>query len=96
MSKTIYPLFYEGGHYNSRSLEDAAPTESFTEDGPVAYETIMGGSQRGKDLLSDSIGHTFTVKEQKKKLFGWVAYETKQLNVQHVSDKPMTDSSKAK
>ncbi|KAH3851275.1 hypothetical protein DPMN_093755 [Dreissena polymorpha] len=47
---------------NSRSLEDAAPTESFTEGIPVIFEVVAGGSQRGKDLLCDSIGYTYVVK----------------------------------
>ena len=45
-----------------RSLEDALPGESFVEDGPVTYEVLPGASQRGKDLLTDSIGYTYNVK----------------------------------
>ena len=49
-------------HIVFRSLEDAAPGESFTEDGPITYEVLPGASQRGKDLLADSIGYTYNVK----------------------------------
>ena len=42
-------------------LDDPLP-EDLPVDGPVTYQIIEGGSQKGQDLLVDNRGHSFTVK----------------------------------
>jgi hypothetical protein len=47
---------------HERSLEDDPLPEETTPDVPVTYEVIEKGSQKGADLLVDSMGYSYNIK----------------------------------
>ncbi|XP_053373087.1 uncharacterized protein LOC123531710 isoform X2 [Mercenaria mercenaria] len=49
-----------------RSILDPPPTATLIDDRPVEFELIPGGTQRGKDLLVDSRGYSYNVKDMFK------------------------------
>ena len=54
-----------------RSLLDDTLPATIPEDGPITYEIIEGGSQKGKDLLVDNRGHSFNIKRKSKSTVFW-------------------------
>ena len=49
--------------YISRSIQDPTPSEETAEvEHELTYEVIPAGTQKGKDLLVDSLGYSYNVK----------------------------------
>lgn len=54
------------------SLLDESLPAVLPVDGPVVYEVIKGGSQKGKDLLVDNRGHSYNIKHVSTRTTFWV------------------------